>query len=479
MTMQPGKRLSLIFKICLPLLLLIALQANPISNAVSRDLRQARSAQQDGQPQVAADALRRVADHEPWRASALWDSIGQADYQAGRLPEAVQAWQSALRSGSLSTDSWFLLGDAELQQGQNAAAEATWRALMETRGPANRIYERLLQLARARRDYAAGLRMLREWQAFDPQNPQVAYLLGSYLSVSQPDEAMSLLVEASAKDSAYTPAVQTLRAGLGMLSTSSDPAYGWLMVGRALGRNDQWDLALEAFQKSTSAAPNYAEAWAFTGEARYHLDGGGKSELDRAAELNGDSAVVRALQALYWRRQGQPDKALPYLEAIAKQEPQEPIWQVEIGNTLVETGDLIAARDNFVNAVNLAPTDSLYWQYLARFSVENSVDIHGLGLPAARQAVLLKEDDPGALDVMGWTLANLGDTASAERFLQRALERDATYALACLHLGQVYLQEQDAAHAYPYLKRTIRLAGQTSPGEIARRLLQRYFGEGG
>jgi tetratricopeptide (TPR) repeat protein len=250
------------------------------------------------------------------------------------------------------------------------------------------------------------------------------------------------------------------------------------MIGRALGSIGEWDAAERAFQQAVQISPGYAEAWGFLGEARYHLNGGGKADLDQADRLAPDSPVIRALMALYWRREGQPAKAMPYLEAIALAEPKEPTWQVEIGNTWVETGDLIKARAAYQKAVDLAPDISLYWQYLARFSIEYNVDIHTLGLGAARQAVVLAPEDTAALDTMGWALVNLGDYATAERFLQHALEKDATYAPACLHMGQLYLQRQENGQAYLYLKRAAALAGDTPTGRFARRLLSKYFGGG-
>jgi tetratricopeptide (TPR) repeat protein len=250
------------------------------------------------------------------------------------------------------------------------------------------------------------------------------------------------------------------------------------MIGRALGSIGQWDLAAQAFQQAVSISAGYGEAWGFLGESRYHLDGSGKSELDKALELAPESPVVRALVALYWRRMGEPQKALDHLQAIAAQEPDEPVWKVEIANTLVDTGDLVSAQDYFQQAVKLAPESSLYWQYLARFSAEYDVDPRTLGLPAARKAILLAPEDAAALDTMGQMMTRLGDRASAERFLQRALKSDATYAQAYLHLGQIYLQ-QDVRRAHPYLKRAAELAGESPEGITARRLLQNYFGEGG
>ena len=125
------------------------------------------------------------------------------------------------------------------------------------------------------------------------------------------------------------------------------------------------------------------------------------------------------------------------------------MWQVELGSSLAEQGDLSAAFGHYQKAVEIAPGISQYWQYLALFSVQYNYDVPAVGLPAARQAVILAPEDPTALDTMGWTLLALEDYASAERFLQQALERDPGYPLALLHLGQLYLQWQEKDNALP------------------------------
>lgn len=476
--MRLDDRLSLLLKISLPLIVLIALKVYPRPYTVVDAFRAALAAQSFGQHQAAASAFRQVVDYEPWR-SALWETIGEEELAAGKLPEAIQALTQADRAGVLSAEGQLRLGDAYLQQKEDRLAEATWQALLKKRGPSADVYERLAQVQRAQQDFPALLVTLREWHELSPRDAHVTFLLGMALTPQQPDQALPLLMEAAQTDASYTAQVQTLRSGLGLAATASDPAYGWLMIGRSLASINQWDLAVQAFQRSVALSPQYAEAWAFLGEARYHLDGTGKTELDRAVSLNPQSPVVRALLALYWRRLGEPKKALPYLEAVAQQEPEEPTWQVEIGNTLVEFGDLETAQAAFEKAIDLAPNNAIYYQYMARFSVQYNVDIRGVGLPAARQAVLIAPDDPGSLDVMGWTMASLGDLASAERFLQRALDKDATYAPALLHLGQLFLQQQDSGKAHPFLQQAASQAGDNATAVVARRLLKRYYGEGG
>jgi tetratricopeptide (TPR) repeat protein len=480
--MQPGERISLFFKIITPLFLLVLFSATPSSYSISAGLREARSAHDNGLHQQAAQALRQVLLHEPWRVR-LWEQVGREEQDAARLPQAIEALNRAAAAASLSPVGQYQLGEAYLEQKNANGAEACWQALLRKEKDlpedlAVRTYESLAQLQRSRGKFGAALETLRAWHSADPKNPHATFLLGLQLSVVQPAEAVSLLVEASAQEPSFTPVVQKIRTGINIASESGDPGYSWLVIGRGLANAGQWDLAAEAFRQALAAAPDYAEAWAFQGEAKFHLGKDGQADLDRALALNEKSVVVRALLALNYRRQGKYDLALKNLEKAAAYEPEEPMWEVELGNTWAEQGDLPVALEHFQKATALAPQNSLYWQALAKFAVDYSVNVSTIGLPAARQAIVLAPDDPAALDVMGWTMVSLSDYATAERFLQQAVNRDATYTLALLHLGQLYLQEQNLDRAYPYLKRASLLAGEDTVGLVAKRLLLRYFSEG-
>lgn len=476
--MPSAQSLKILLKVCLPALLLILLKVNANSLMVREQVYEARAYIRSGQHQLAAEALRDAAAREPWRID-LWEQIGVENLAAGQVDQAIIDLIKAREAGALSVDGLTWLAEAYQQQGSVQQAEAVWQTLLREDGPSAYRYEQLVHLQRSRGDLQSVVETLAEWRTEMPEDARAAFLLGLHLSLSEPDEAVRLLINAAALDSRYAGQVQTVRRGIGLANTSDHEAYRSLVIGRALGSAGHWDLAAEAFRQSIAIAPEYAEAWAFLGEARYHLDGQGKDELDKALQAAADSPVVRALLAVYWRRQGVPEKALPYLEANARLEPKEPIWLLEIGQTHAESGDLIHALEYFQKVVEMYPERSVYYQHLAQFSVQYSFDIRSIGLPAARQALLLAPRDPAALDIMGYTLLALGDSASAERFLQRALEEDATFAAASLHLGQLYLEQNAVERARPFLRQAADFSGDDTVGMVARRLLLQYFGESG
>lgn len=476
--MQPGGRFTLWLKILLPVLALWTFNIAPLPHRYTSGLREARQAQRNGQHQLAAARLRQALAAQPARTDLL-EQIGLEELAAGRDEEARKALLAAHAAGFISTESRLVLGDLAAKQGDRQAAAAIWNALLVEKGPSGLVYRRLASLYADQRDDQALVEVLTGWYALDPEDPQVAYLLGMQLSVRTPKEALDLLLKAGRADARYSQAAQVMRRGINQAAVAEDAGYGWVMIGRALGSLEEWHLAQRAFEQAVAASPQYAEAWALLSESQYQSGENGRSALEKAHGLNNKSPLVQAITALYWRRQGRLEEAYRYLLEVARQEPGEMMWQIELGHTLVEMGDLEAALRFYQRAVELAPTSQLAWQALARFSIEHDMDIRNLGLPAARQAALIAPDDPAPMNLMGLAFFHLGDTISAERFLQRALEKDAAFAEAYLHLGTLYLQQQDLQKAHEYLRQAFVLAAGKPVGDTARRLLERYFTEGG
>jgi tetratricopeptide (TPR) repeat protein len=322
-----------------------------------------------------------------------------------------------------------------------------------------------------------------------PGDPQVLYQVGLLLAAIQPDTASTYLRQAAQGSPELAATAMVVDRSLRVAGSVGDPAYSYLLAGRALASIGEWDLAAEAFHRATQARPGWAEAWAFLGEARQRLPSGAQGRaqapaqadqdalqaLEKALALDPTSLAANVFMALYWQRHQRLDTALSYLQGAAAADPQNPALQAEIGNFLAEAGDLPKAESFYERATQLAPQDPLYWRILAEFSIRYGGQIRQLALPAARQAVILSPHDPAALDVMGQALFLLGDYDSAGRFLLRAVQSDPGYAPAHLHLGMNALMLGQSSFALQQLTLAGALAPQTPVADQAQRLLQRYF----
>ena len=140
-----------------------------------------------------------------------------------------------------------------------------------------------------------------------------------------------------------------------------------------------------------------------------------------------------------------------------------------------QQGELEKAIEFYQRKIALTPYDAAAYQALAEFCIRYNYSLNEIGLAAARQAVMLAPRSPGTLDTLGQILYRLGDRLNAERFFRRAIEADASYPPALLHLGIIYLEKGDTAQALTHLRRANELAPGTPTAEHARRLLEDYL----
>jgi tetratricopeptide (TPR) repeat protein len=233
---------------------------------------------------------------------------------------------------------------------------------------------------------------------------------------------------------------------------------------------------VEAFRRAVKVRPDYAEAWAYLGEARQHLDQDGFPDLQRALSIDGKSLSAQTFLALYWQRKAQFDLAIFHLNAALEIEPDNPALHAELGGALALSGDLVAAEKQYTLAVKVAPRDPQYWRALADFTIKYEVKLRELGLPAASQAVTLNPKDPASLDVMAQVQFLLGDLQKSRIFLERAVEADPSYAPAHLHMALVHLETGETYLAYQELTKSEFLSLPGSPtSDHARRLLDQLF----
>ena len=475
--MKNEKEFPLALILLIPLLSGLVFSFAPRPGAFQQELAAFRQAQNNGSDSGMVEHLHVVLAWEPWRTD-LWELAGQKALEAGDAATAIKDLRTSAGLGLLHAQGWKALGDAYLRTGDWQQAISAWQELIKNgQDSGNDMLKQILVQQWNHQAFAEALQTAKNWLVKEPQSAQAAFKVGLLESVENPLDAPDYLVKSAALDSSLTAQVEVLTNAIHTAYLETHEGYRRVIVGRALGSLGYWDLAVRSFETATISSPDYAEGWAFLGEARQHLGQDGTEALNKAQALDPSSIIVKALTALWNRRNNRIDAAFAQLKEIAALQPDQVIWQIELGNTTALMGDLYLALQYYQNATGAEPSNPQTWMALGEFCAENQMQVSEVGLPAARSALTLTSNSAPALDLMGRMMIALGDKDSAERFLQQAIEKDASFAAAHLHLGQLYLQQNQIEKAYQPLESAFQMAGNDAEtGLLAKRLLVRYFG---
>lgn len=478
-----------IIRIFLVLVLIPLLGFSPRPHQIDKAFYQARLASSFGSYGDAITRVSTILTFVPER-SDLWELLGRYALQSGDFSSALSYFERAAQTGKLSLPAQIYLGDAKMLSGDLSSAITIWEDVLRVINSSPDILARLAQAYQEQGDYPKAITALKALVKLQPTDAQHLYQLGLLLTAEEPSNASPYLINAAQINPDFSQSAESIRQKIDTAGLADDPAYLHLEAGRSLAALNYWDLAFRAFQHTTQIRPDYAEGWAYLGEALQHktnhqdparspISGSSNDEakksLEKALELDPDSITANTFMALYWQRQERNDLALVYLHNAADIAPKNATLQVEIGNTLASIGNLNAAYSYYQHAVDLAPRDPSFWRSLASFSVKYEYQVRQIALPAARQAILINPQDLDSLDMMGQVFTLLNDRLSAQRFLQRALQIDPGFAPARLHLGLVLMIDGDTTHAREQLSLALSLSDpNSSVADQAERLLQRY-----
>jgi tetratricopeptide (TPR) repeat protein len=456
----------------LSILLVLMLTPRPLTGYM--DLASARQLDASNDFGEAASAYTLAAQRISWMPS-LWEKAGEAYLNDKDFYRAESSYEAAFQMHSLSPSGYMGWGDTAFSLGNPKVAVKLWNELLNKGGNPASLLPRI-----AHGDQALGLYFdeIQAWQKYLAIQPGVSaahFRLGLLLAATSPGEALPELMQAVQLDSTLDESVQSLRTALNIAFLSNDRAYEFLVSGRALGSLGDWDLAAEAFRNAIAVRKDYAEAWAWLGEAKQQLGQVGSVEIERAMAFNPDSSMVESLYGLYLQRQNQPKQALAAIQKAAALEPENPGWQMALGEGYEQTGDLVAALEHFQHATELSPNDAAFWQALAEFCLRNNVDLAGTGLAAARKLVELTNNNWQSDDIAGQVLMETDDLVGAEGLLKKAIELNPTQAAPSLHLGLLYMQTGDRGGAYSYLNQAKAFDPGGQIGWQAARLLEEYF----
>jgi tetratricopeptide (TPR) repeat protein len=419
----------------------------------------------------AAQHYQNAVQRIPWRTD-LYELAGHNYYYAKDYGKADAAYQRAYSSRAFSPEGWVAWGDVNYLNDNPERALEIWEQALQQENPSSHLYSRLAEIYESNGDPSKAAQYLQKYVSSHSEDAFAHYRLGLLLTLSDPLRALSELDNASQLDPQLAPAVKTLEAALNLALGTDVSSTRLVTIGRGLGLVNEWKLARVAFESAVELDEKNAEAWAWLGEANQQtgLSNSGNAELEQALALNASSPTVRGLRGLYFQRTGNFRQALTEFQAAATLEPENPTWLVSVGEAYSKNGDLIRALEAYQRATTLAPEDPNYWRLLAIFCAQNNVNIKDVGVPAARQAVILTNEDADSLDVLGWLLILDTSYDGAERMLNRALALDSQNSSIHLHLGMLYLQMNNRAFAYDHLIHARDLGSND-----AEAILKQYF----
>lgn len=459
-----------LFKVFLPLLVALALGITPYPRPLQAQYHAVQQALEQDEGLDAASGLGELAQLYPWR-TGLWEAAGKAALSGGDIGAAVGYFERARGLGDLSPEGMLLLGDAYQVANDLASAAGVWQALLDGDHPPAEAYLRLSQSQRLLGEIGSATGTLIAYIRRYPGDAARTYELGLLLMATQPENAPAYLEQAAELDPQLAPQTRVLQQSILRARLEDEPAYTLVVAGRELATLGKWYLAVLAFERAAWERPDYAEAWAFWGQALEHLGQDGSPALEKALELDPDSLSANLILALTWQARGRPELAQIYLHHAARLAPTNPDVQLELGNNLALLGDLGGAREHFLQALDLSQADAPALQRIVEYLLSYNIEVLDVALPAARQAVLIAPHEPGALAALAQVYLRQGDPLTARRFLLRALQADPGYAPAHLHLGLAYLLLDDQAAARQHFDLARRLAPGTVTAAHAERIL--------
>jgi tetratricopeptide (TPR) repeat protein len=440
---------------------------------VSQWVNQADQYMAARQPDSAEALFLQVAQAETWRSSD-WNGLAQEYFLLGRIDNAVNILERLEDAGSLKSKDWSILAQAYQKTGQVEKVEPSLlkaNSSAETADEKSKSLLALIQYYRQQFRFEDALFYQKQLTALE-NAPEESWINEILLqTIVNPEEGLSEWQ----KDPTHPAWLQQWGEAVRLASTEPEKSARQVKIGRAYAAAGQWDLAEFSFEKSTEITPDYAEAWGMLAEARQQQEKNGRNQIEKALELAPQSPAIRLLGALYYRRQFDYKKAVALLQQNTESQPTETIWFLELGQTLASAGRFEEAVVAFEEAVRLKPDEIAGYVATARFCAQFEYRLEEIGLPAATKAVSLAPDSGEAYDTLGQVYFALGKYDQAADSYNTALDNDPLYAPAWLHIGQMALSEQDSFKAKESLKKVITLAGNSTEGRVAARLLKQYF----
>ncbi len=359
-------------------------------------------------------------------------------HQAGRLAPAAQLYQQFLGREQENPDVLHLFGVLNHQQGNHTrAVDLIGRAVaLEPNVPA--FHANLAEAYRALGQWERAVGCCRTALRLRPDYPEALCNLGLALG-------------------GLGRRTETVNCFRRALQLRPDFAAVHSNLGIALRDLHELDEALVHFRRAVELETDSAPArtnlgqilldLGLTDEALANCQEAVRLQPDAAALHHNLGAALRILGRLVEARAA-------YLEALRLQ-PDLAFSHAHLGLILQQEGRLGDALPWLKQAVERAPNDAAFWQYLAELHTERDEQI--LAVSCWARVLALAPETADVHISLGWALQEEGQLAEAGEHFRAAAELQPGSAPARLNLGGLYEEQGAMAEAEASFREAIRL----------------------
>jgi len=309
----------------------------------------------------------------------------------------------------------------------------------------------------------------------NPNDPEVNYLLGLIFAIVEPDRASGYLAKSSDLDPNLYDQAHKMISTIKRSDIAEDEAYRLVQIGQTLGGIDNWFLANAAFSGAVTENPVYSEAWAYHGMSQMQLGQDASHSLETALALNPLSISANIFYAQYLASDDRPQEGLPYIHTALKQDPENLTLMYETGHYNAEMGNLLEAYSYYEDAVLKEADEFEPWYQLANFCLNYEHNVAQIGLPAARQSLLISPNDPDSLILLGRAYSQLGNPSLGVKLIDQALQISPDNINALYYLGIIHISLGNNAEAESYLYQVISLSNDQATIEQVQNIIDTFL----
>jgi tetratricopeptide (TPR) repeat protein len=434
----------------------------------------------------ATSLVDAVLKQRPEHADALVARAGLLSGD-GRLPEALDAAQRAVKADPNSVRSQLALGRIHVASQQPIEALAAFsEAARLDPGLFDPDYERA-RVSLSLRDYAQADQFAGGAFRKAPGNPAARILqartkiltgdlAGAQRTLDGADEATRRLVDFQVEVGrlafARQDRVRARSTFERVLSTDPRQAEALSILASLDVQDKRPQAALERFRLALAGDPDNTLLLVSAARVQAGLNqlSDAEKSLQRAIALSPSSLDAHALLGQLYSAQGKTEQAVSEFERVVALNPKAAGALIALGDLAAAQGKTAQAQARYEQALAADPKSGLAANNLAWTLAENGGSLDtALGL--AQNAKALLPDVPAVSDTLGWIYVKKGLWSSAIPLLEDAARKQPLNAQTQLHLGLAYAKNGDAGRARVTLERALQLDAASPLAKDARAAL--------